>query len=85
VSELTKEEAKDLLLQNVEEEARQDMARVIRKVEAEAKEEAERRAREIITLAIQRFASDQVAETTVSMVLLPSDDMKGAYHWPRWA
>ena len=77
VSELTKEEAKDLLLQNVEEEARQDMARVIRKVEAEAKEEAERRAREIITLAIQRFASDQVAETTVSMVLLPSDDMKG--------
>ncbi len=77
VSELTKEEAKDLLLQNIEEEARQDMARVIRKVEAEAKEEAERRAREIITLAIQRFASDQVAETTVSMVLLPGDDMKG--------
>jgi ribonuclease Y len=77
VSNLTKEEATELLLQNIEEEARQDMARVIREVEAEAKEEAERRAREIITLAIQRFASDQVTETTVSMVPLPGDDMKG--------
>lgn len=77
VSNLTREEAKDLLLQNVEGEARQDMANVIRRVEAEVKEEAERRAREIITLAIQRYASDQVAEMTVSMVLLPGDDMKG--------
>ncbi len=77
VSNLTKEEATELLLQNIEGEARQDMARVIREVEAEAKEEAERRAREIITLAIQRFASDQVTETTVSMVPLPGDDMKG--------
>jgi ribonuclease Y len=77
VSKLTREEAKELLLQNIEGEARQDMARVIREVEAEAKEEAERRARGIITLAIQRFASDEVAETTVSMVPLPSDDMKG--------
>jgi len=77
VSNLTKEEATELLLQNIEEEARQDMARVIREVEAEAKEEAERRAREIITLAIQRFASDQVTETTVSIVPLPGDDMKG--------
>jgi len=77
VSNLTSKEAKELLLQNIAGEARQDMARVIREVEAEAKEEAERRAREIITLAIQRFASDQVTETTVSMVPLPSDDMKG--------
>jgi len=77
ISNLTREEAKELLLQNVAEEARQDMARVIREVEAEAKEEAERRAREIITTAIQRFASDQVAETTVSIVSLPSDEMKG--------
>jgi ribonuclease Y len=77
VSNLTREEAKELLLQNIEGETRQDMARVIREVEAEAKEEAERRAREIITLAIQRFASDQVTETTVSMVPLPGDDMKG--------
>jgi ribonuclease Y len=77
VSNLSREEAKELLLQNIEGEARQDMARVIREVEAEAKEEADRRAREIITLAIQRFASDEVAEMTVSMVPLPSDDMKG--------
>lgn len=77
VSNLTREEAKELLLQNIEGEARQDMARVIREVEAQAKEEAERRAREIITLAIQRFASDQVAEKTVSMVPLPADEMKG--------
>jgi ribonuclease Y len=77
VSNLSREEAKELLLQNIEGEARQDMARVIREVEAEAKEEAERRAREIITVAIQRFASDQVTETTVSMVPLPGDDMKG--------
>lgn len=77
ISHLTREDAKELLLQSVEEDARQDMARVIREVEAEAKEEAEKRAREIVTVAIQRFASDQVAETTVSMVPLPSDDMKG--------
>ena len=77
ISHLTREEAKELLLQNVAGEARQDMARVIREVEAQAKEEAESRAREIITLAIQRFASDQVVETTVSMVPLPGDDMKG--------
>jgi ribonuclease Y len=77
ISSLTKEEAKELLLQTIREEARQDMARVIREVEAETHEEAERRAREIITVAIQRFASDQVAETTVSMVPLPSDEIKG--------
>ncbi len=77
VSNLSREEAKELLLQSVEEGARQDMARVIRAVEAKAHEEAERRAREIIILAIQRFASDEVAEATVSMVPLPGDEMKG--------
>jgi ribonuclease Y len=77
VSTLSKEEAKDLLLKAVEEESRQDMARVIREVEAQAKEEADRKAREFVTLAIQRCASEQVSETTVSMVPLPSDDMKG--------
>jgi ribonuclease Y len=77
VSTLSREEAKELLLQAVEEGSRQDMARVIREVEAQANEEADRKAREIITLAIQRCASEQVAETTVSMVPLPSDDMKG--------
>ncbi len=77
VAGMSQEEAKALLLQTVEQDARQDVARVIREVEAEAKEEAERRAREIITLAIQRVASDQVAEVAVSTVPLPNDEMKG--------
>ena len=77
ISNLTMEQAKELLLQKVQEGARLDMARVIREIEAQAKEEGEAKAREIITLAIQRIASDQVAETTVSSVPLPSDEMKG--------
>ena len=77
IAALTREEAKQELLQNVEHETRQDMARVIRQVEVEAKEEADERAREIITYAIQRMAGEQVAELTVSTVPLPSDDMKG--------
>jgi ribonuclease Y len=77
VASMNQEEAKDLLLETVEQDARQDMARVIREVEAEAREEADRRAREIVTLAIQRIASDQVSEVAVSTVPLPSDDMKG--------
>ena len=77
VANLTREEAKQLLLQAVEEEARQGSARIIREIEDAAREEGERKAREIITLAIQRCAADQVAETTVSSVPLPSDDMKG--------
>jgi ribonuclease Y len=77
ISNLSLEEAKEILLQRVANDARQDMARVIRQVEEEATEEAERKAREVITLAIQRVASDQVAEMTVSSVALPSDEMKG--------
>jgi len=77
VAEMSREEAKKLLLESVEKEARDDMARKIRQVEAEAKEEAERRARELITLAVQRVASDQVSEVTVSIVPLPNDEMKG--------
>ncbi len=77
ISQLTLEEAKEVLLQRVASEARQDMARVIREIEAQAQEEGERKAREIITLSIQRIASDQVAETTVSTVPLPNDEMKG--------
>jgi len=77
VAGLSREEAKQELLETVEQEARQDMARVIRQVEAEAKEESDRRAREIVTYAIQRMASEQVADLTVSTVPLPSDDMKG--------
>jgi ribonuclease Y len=77
VANMSQDEAKELLLQTVEQETRQDMARVIREVEAEAKEDAERRARKLVTLAIQRIASDQVSEVAVSTVPLPSDDMKG--------
>ena len=77
IASMTIDEAKDLLLKVVETEARQDMARVVRQVEADIKHEADRKAREIITLAMQRIASDQVSETTVSAVPLPSDDMKG--------
>ncbi|MCL4297429.1 MAG: ribonuclease Y [Anaerolineae bacterium] len=77
VSSMSQEEAKQELVKAVEMEARQDMARVIRQVEADIKEEADRKARNIITLAMQRIASEQVSETTVSAVPLPSDDMKG--------
>jgi len=77
VAGLSREEAKQELLKIVEEDTRQDMARVIRQVEIEIKEEADTRAREIITYAIQRMASEQVAEMTVYTVPLPADDMKG--------
>jgi len=77
VSSMTQDEAKAELLKAIEEGARIDMARVLREVEAETKETADRKAREIITLAIQRVASEQVADITVSTVPLPSDDMKG--------
>ena len=77
ISGLTPNEAKELLLQSVEKTSRQDMARVIREVEIEIKEQADRKAREVISLAIQRCAADQVSETTVSTVALPNDEMKG--------
>lgn len=77
VSGLSVEDAKALLLQQVEKETRQDAARLIREIEQQAREEGEQRAREIITTAIERVASDQVAETTVSLVPLPNDEMKG--------
>jgi ribonuclease Y len=77
VAALSREEAREELLASVEAEARQDMARVIREVEAEAHEEADKRARNVITTAIQRIASEHVAQVTVSTVSLPSDDMKG--------
>jgi ribonuclease Y len=77
VANMSQDDAKNLLLATVEQDARQDMARVIRQVEAEAKEDAERRARKIVTMAVQRIASDQVSEIAVSTVPLTSDDMKG--------
>jgi ribonuclease Y len=77
VANLSQEEAKELLLKEVETRTRDEMARIIRQVEAQVREEADQKAREIITLAIERCATEQVAETTVSMVSLPNDDMKG--------
>jgi ribonuclease Y len=77
ISGLTQEQAKQLLLKEVEAEARIDAARIIREIEAAAREEGDQRAREIITTAIQRVAADQVTETTVSAVELPNDEMKG--------
>jgi ribonuclease Y len=77
VSSMTQDEARAQLLQEVEKEARADMLRVIRQVEEEAQLEGEKRARTLVADAIQRVASDHVAEVTVSVVPLPSDDMKG--------
>jgi len=77
VSGMTQEEAKGLLLAEVERDARGDMVRIIRQIEEEAQTEGERRARELIADAIQRVASDHVAEVTVSVVPLTSDEMKG--------
>jgi ribonuclease Y len=77
VTGMTQEDAKQLLLAEVEREARGDMVRIIRQIEDEAQTEGERRARELIADAIQRVASDHVAEVTVSVVPLPSDEMKG--------
>jgi ribonuclease Y len=77
VAALSSEEAKQVLLQEVEKEARQDMARQMREIEDQAKETAESKAREYIAMAIQRVASDQVAEITVSTVALPKEEMKG--------
>ncbi len=77
VSQLSKEEAKELLLNRVKQESRQDMARVMREVEAKTQEEAEQKAREIIVTTIQRIASESVAEVSVSAVPLPNDDLKG--------
>jgi ribonuclease Y len=77
ISGMSTTEAKDLLLTTVEEETRQEMAQRIRDVEAQLKEESEQRAREIVAFAVQRCSSDVASETTVSVVSLPSDDMKG--------
>ncbi len=74
---LTTNQAKDLLLSQVEDEIEHEMARKVKDIEARAKEEANKRSREIISSAIQRCAADHVAETTVSVVSLPNDEMKG--------
>ena len=77
ISGLTADSAKEMLLQRVEEEAKHDAAILLRDIEQKTKEEADRKARNIVTLAIQRCAADHVAEATVSVVPLPNDEMKG--------
>ncbi len=77
LSGLSSEEAKDLLLYNIEQQMRQETAVMIKSIEAEAKEEANKRAKNVVTLAIQKCAADVVSETTVSVVALPNDEMKG--------
>ena len=77
LSELSQEEARELLLQNVKKEARHEAAQIIKEIENQTRQESEKRAREIISQSIQRYAADHVAETTVSVVSLPNDEMKG--------
>ena len=77
LSGLTAESAKELLIAQVEEQARFEAAQKLIEIETQLKEDAEEKARNIIALAISRIASDQVAESTVSVVALPNDDMKG--------
>lgn len=77
IAGMTTEEAKAFLLKLVEDETKHDAARMIKEIETQAKEEAEKRARDIVTLAVQRCAVDQTSETTVSVVPLPGDEMKG--------
>lgn len=77
VAQMTPDEARKELFAAVEKEARGDMARIIRQIEAEAREEGEKRARKLIADAIQRVASEHVAEVTRAVVTLPSEEMKG--------
>lgn len=77
IARMSNEEAKDFLLRQIEREMERELARVIRQAEEQAKDESDRIARDIITIAIQKCAVDQAAESTVSVVPLPGDDMKG--------
>lgn len=77
VAGMTHEEAKDQLLRQIESEARRDAANLVKRLEAEARETASARAKQIVTDAIQRSAAEHAIETTVSVVDLPSDDLKG--------
>ncbi len=77
ISSLSPDQAKELLLSRLEDEVTKEKATMLRRMEEEVKETAEKRAREIITTAIQRSAGDHTAETTITVVSLPSDEMKG--------
>ena len=77
ISGLTSEQAKEYLLKSVEDDVKHDTAKLIKELDNKAKEEADKKAREYVVTAIQRCAADRVAETTVSVVQLPNDEMKG--------
>ncbi|MGV8073650.1 MAG: ribonuclease Y [Syntrophobacteraceae bacterium] len=77
LSGISKHEAKEMLVRSIENEARHDAALIVKKIETEARETADRKAKDIISLAIQRYAGDYVAEKTVSVVNLPNEEMKG--------
>lgn len=77
VAGMTREEAKQVIVDGMVADARRDAASIIRQIEADAKENGEQKAREIVATAIQRCASDTVSETTVTTVALPNDEMKG--------
>ncbi len=77
IGQMTVEEARAMLLVEAEKEARNDMARIIRQIEAEARSEGEKRARELIADSIQRVASDHVVSVTTSVIALPNEEMKG--------
>ncbi|PIP39198.1 MAG: ribonuclease Y [Desulfobacterales bacterium CG23_combo_of_CG06-09_8_20_14_all_51_8] len=77
ISGFTAEQAKELLIQSLENEAKHDAAKIIKRITAEAKENADKEAKRIMAIAIQRYAGDFVAERTVSVVQLPDDEMKG--------
>lgn len=77
IAALTREEARQIILDRLEQEMQQETALYIKEAESKAKEEADKKAKEMLTLAMQRCAADHVAETTVSVVNLPNDEMKG--------
>lgn len=77
IAAMSAQEAKDYLLKSLEADVRQDAARLIKKIETEAKETAEKRAKDIISLAVSRYAGEYVSERTVSVVNLPNEEMKG--------
>ncbi|MGQ9509869.1 MAG: ribonuclease Y [Thermodesulfobacteriota bacterium] len=77
ISKMTADEAKRLLMESMEEEAKHEMVKKIKRMEDEAREIADKKAKEVISLAIQRYAGDYVAEKTVSVVNLPNEEMKG--------
>ena len=77
IAAMTRDEAKDIIVSKVQKEAYHDAAAMVRDIEAQAREEGEKKARNIVALAIQKCAADHVAESTVSVINLPNDDMKG--------